>query len=320
MRYRLLVPRKPRIEFEGAVYHVIARGNRRLDIFHEDGDRIRYLGLIESYKARFSFRLYGYALMRNHVHLVLETGPAPLSRIMQGINQSYTQYYNRKYEKVGHLFQGRYKAILCDADAYLAALIRYVHLNPVRAGIVKVPEDYRWTGHRSYITARKDSLLDEETVLGMFSQRKGLARRLYREFVEASLGDGHDAMFYGAGGAPVIGDEEFEASIAKRVKRVEADHAGAPPASLDTVAAIAGEVAGVAVDEIRGRIRSAPLARARHIFMVAAVELGHRRAEIARYLGHDPTSISRRMTEAGRVRAEVRQVLGTIKEKQGDVS
>ena len=130
--------RKPRVEYDGAFYHVIVRGNQRQRTFHDDQDRISYLERLEHYRQRYGFRLFAYVLMSNHVHLLLETKSVPLSKIMQGIQFSYTQRYNRRHRKVGHLFQGRYKAILCDRDAYLLELVRYIHLNP---GRLKVPVD-----------------------------------------------------------------------------------------------------------------------------------------------------------------------------------
>src|SRR4030043_2258655 len=129
--------RKPRIEYEGTFYHIITRGNQRQRVFKRDDDFQKYISLISFYKVRYKYALYAYVLMSNHVHLLIETRENPLSKILQGINQSYTMYFNRKYGTVGHLFQGRYKAILCDKDAYLLTLIKYIHLNPVRAGMVR---------------------------------------------------------------------------------------------------------------------------------------------------------------------------------------
>lgn len=134
--------RKPRIEFPGGLYHIITRGNRRERVFLDDTDYKRYLDLLSRYHKRYNFLLYAYVLMLNHTHLLIEQNETPISKITQGINQSYTQYFSKRYQKVGHLFQGRYKALLCDKDGYLLAIIRYIHLNPVRARIVKMPGDY----------------------------------------------------------------------------------------------------------------------------------------------------------------------------------
>jgi REP element-mobilizing transposase RayT len=141
--------RKPRIEYAGAFYHIIVRGNQRQDIFLSDEDRREYLTRLSKYKEICGFNLYAYVLMGNHVHLLMETPRDRISRIMQRINLTYTQYFNRKYNKVGHLFQGRYTSYLCDKDEYLLALVRYIHLNPTHAGVrslfligVSITNDY----------------------------------------------------------------------------------------------------------------------------------------------------------------------------------
>lgn len=116
--------RKPRIEYEGALYHVITRGNQRQKIFRDKDDYLKYLEVLTHYKEQYGFYLYAYLLMSNHVHLLIETQEISLSKILQGINQKYTMYFNWRYRTVGHLFQGRYKAFLCDRDEYLLSLIK----------------------------------------------------------------------------------------------------------------------------------------------------------------------------------------------------
>lgn len=128
--------RRPRIEFPGAFYHVIVRGNQRQQIFHDEADYGKYLSLLSGYRERYQFKLFAYTLMGNHVDLLIESGETPLSKILQGLSQSYTQYYNRRWKTVGHLFQGRYKAILCDRDAYLLALVRYIPSFPHLEGVI----------------------------------------------------------------------------------------------------------------------------------------------------------------------------------------
>ena len=140
--------RKPRIEIAGGLYHVISRGNNRRKIFRSHDDYLKFTGLLQQQKSKLPFYLYAYCLMPNHVHLLIEMQDDPLSRIMQILLTSYSQYYNRRYRKIGHLFQGRYKSILCQTDRYLGELVRYIHLNPVRARIVKRPEDFEYSGHR----------------------------------------------------------------------------------------------------------------------------------------------------------------------------
>jgi len=176
--------RKPRVHFPGALYHVISRGNQRQDIFLDEKDLKTYLSYLSEYKIRYPFRLYAYALMKNHFHLLLEVEEIPLSKIMQSLLFRYTRYFNKRYGKVGHLFQGRYRAILCDKDAYLLELVRYIHLNPVRAKVVMESERYSWTGHLSYLGKVRDGLVEEDFVLGQFGHNKSLARRRYRQFIK----------------------------------------------------------------------------------------------------------------------------------------
>jgi REP element-mobilizing transposase RayT len=147
--------RKPRIEYEGAFYHVITRGNQKQKIFKDPLDYRKFLEILVSYKQRYHFYLYAYVLMSNHIHLLIETTDVPLSKIFQGVNQRYTMYYNRRYKTVGHLFQGRYKAILCDRDRYLLALLKYIHYNPLRAKIVESIDKYPWSSCRAYLAKNR---------------------------------------------------------------------------------------------------------------------------------------------------------------------
>ena len=126
--------RRPRVFAPGLLYHVIVRGNQRRKTFRSEDDYKAYLDRLEHYRAKFRLRIYAYCLMPNHAHLLLETGATPLAKFMQGLQQSYTQYFNRRYRKVGHLFQGRYKAIICDKEKYLLALLR-AFFAPIRPGI-----------------------------------------------------------------------------------------------------------------------------------------------------------------------------------------
>ena len=182
--------RRPRVYFPGALYHVIARGNQKQTVFFDDRDFRTYLSYLSEYKAKYSFYLYAFALMKNHCHLLLEVKEVSLSKIMQVLQFRYTRYFNKRYRKVGHLFQGRYKAILCDKETYLLELIRYIHLNPVRAGFVRDPKEFPWTGHMGYLGKGKENLIDSEMVLSQFSRKRSLARKQYRQFVSDGMGRG----------------------------------------------------------------------------------------------------------------------------------
>src|SRR4030042_35639 len=140
-----------RIEFPGALYHVTARGNARQDIFLDDDDRLLFCSVLERVVSRFHLLLHAYCLMNNHYHLLVETPEGNLSKGMRQINGVYTQQLNRRYNRVGHVLQGRYKAILVDKDNYLLELSRYVVLNPVRAGLVKQPSRWAWSSYHAMV-------------------------------------------------------------------------------------------------------------------------------------------------------------------------
>ena len=174
--------RKPRIEFPGAVYHVIVRGNNREDIFNKSEEKRRYLKTIEKYKKKYPFTIYAYVIMPNHVHLLIKVGETPLSKIMQGIQMVYTLYYNAKYDRVGHVFQQRYKAKLCDKEEYFLTLISYIHQNPVKAGLSK-DLMYFWSSHKDYLHPDKTDFVDSAFPLSLFDQNGVNATKKYQRFL-----------------------------------------------------------------------------------------------------------------------------------------
>ncbi|SPF44950.1 transposase (fragment) [Syntrophobacter sp. SbD1] len=161
-----------RIEYEGAFYHVTARGNERWKIFFMKKDYDKFKEYIEAAEINFGFILHAYVLMTNHYHLIVETPQKNLGRIMHYLNSSYTTYVNIKRKRNGHLFQGRYKAILVDKDNYLLELSRYVHLNPVRANMTQKPEDYPYSSYRSYVGDAAESIVNPDSVLRMLTPRR----------------------------------------------------------------------------------------------------------------------------------------------------
>ncbi len=181
----------PRFCFDGALYHVTARGNNREPIFLDERDYRQYLRLLRQYKDRFQFTLHAYALMPNHVHLILEPAvETTVSRVMQCLTIAYTKWFNRRYRRVGHVFQGRFHSKLIDKETYLLVASRYVHLNPVRANLVRQPADYPWSSYRAYHDPAQDPLrlTDTVAVLGLVSPGAQRPRDAYREFVEAPFG------------------------------------------------------------------------------------------------------------------------------------
>lgn len=184
------MPRPLRIIYEDAVYHVMNRGTARQQIFHSDADYLKFLILIGEAVRMWGIRVHAFSLMPNHYHLLIETPHANISRAMRHINGVYTQRYNRTRKRDGQLFRGRYKAILVEEDAYLVELLRYIHLNPVTAGIVKRPESHMWTSHKYYIGDNQFEWLTTDRLLGYFGKRKNLSRRKLHEFVLEGVPEG----------------------------------------------------------------------------------------------------------------------------------
>jgi len=171
-----------RLQAENSFYHITSRGNDRKPIYKSERDYGKFLEYLSVAKEKFKFYVHAYCLMINHYHLFIETSLPNISRIMQYINTAYTIYHNVKHKKSGHLFQGRYKSIIVEQDAYFTELTRYIHLNPVRAKIVNNPADYRWSSYKAYIKGKSDGYVDIDRVKEFIDMK--LAD--YRGFVEAS--------------------------------------------------------------------------------------------------------------------------------------
>ncbi len=181
--------RPQRIEYPGALYHVTSRGNEKGSIFWEDRDRRKFLSLIGAAHQRYDILIHAYLLMRNHYHLLIETPRGNLARVMHDLNSVYTGYANAVRKRTGHLLQGRYKAILVEKDRYLLELSRYIHLNPVRAGLVESPEQYAWSGvHYLCGDAAAPAWFDADFTLRMFAESRRDARIAYREFLRQGIG------------------------------------------------------------------------------------------------------------------------------------
>jgi putative transposase len=212
--------RKPRIHYAGAVYHVIVRGNARQQVFSETADYLRFLRFIGEGVKKYNHRIHAFCLMPNHIHMAVQVGDISLSRIMQSLCFRYTQWVNRRNDRVGHLFQGRYKAVLVNADSYLLELVRYIHLNPVRAGMVKSPEEYLWSGHPAYLGEKKLPWLTTEWVLSRFSSTRSRAVNGYREFVHEDIEGGHREEFHRGtkGERRVLGEDNFIEEIFRKTK------------------------------------------------------------------------------------------------------
>jgi len=198
-----------RIEYPGALYHVTSRGNRRAQVFTDDEDRGKFLKILADVNRRFETRCHAYCLMGNHYHLVMETPRANLSAAMRQLNGVYTQRYNWLHTKVGHVFQGRYEAIIIQRDAHLLEAARYVVLNPVRAGIARRPEDWPWSSYSATAgLAEPRPCLETNWLLGQFGGEVAGARRRYVDFVLDAPDIDLKAQ---AVSGMVLGSEEFAA-------------------------------------------------------------------------------------------------------------
>ena len=179
--------REPRIHYPGAVYHVTSRGNNRQVIFNSEADYKRFLVILNTVKGKVPFLIYAYCLMPNHIHLLIKVDHDPLSNIIQRILTSYVLRFNKIYKRQGHLFQARYHTIICDRDSYLLELVRYIHLNPVRAGLVKNPSDWKWSGHNGYVGRYDDRLLEVNPILSQLSSTSETAQNNYLQFLKDGI-------------------------------------------------------------------------------------------------------------------------------------
>ena len=230
-----------RIEFPDALYHVTARGDRREDIFEDDHDRQAFLQTLAAVVQQFNWLCYAWCLMDNHYHLLIQTPDANLSKGMRQLNGVFTQTSNRRHHRVGHLFQGRFKAILVDSDAYLLELARYVVLNPVRARLVKKPGDWPWSSYRASIgQVPADSFLAIDGLLAQFAKRRSVAQARYAQFVSEGIKSA--SPWQQLKGQVFLGDVQFvermQASIAKRQRRdvqIPIAHRRPPPPPLKEI-------------------------------------------------------------------------------------
>jgi len=291
--------RKPRIVYPGALYHVILRGNNGQTIFFDDKDRIRFYLLLQEGIERFGYRVHGFCLMTNHVHLAIQTGEISLSRILQNISFRYTRWVNWHQKRSGHLFQGRYKAVLLDADVYLKELVRYIHLNPVRAGIVNEPQDYGWSGHGAYLGLETIPWLTTDWVLSQFSKKLSLARKGYKSFVHEGKKGSHQEEYHKGTeiDSRILGDDDFiDRVLDREPKRPR------PKVNLEK---IIGEICRYFHLEekdffVKGKDHKLSEARGMAAWLVLELGVGTL-AELSKRMGRDVTTLS-----AGAKRLQIR--------------
>ncbi len=230
-----------RIEFEGALYHVTSRGDRREAIYEDDADRAQFIEVLGQVATDFNWVVHAWCLMTNHYHLMVETPDGNLSKGMRQLNGVFTQYSNRRHRRTGHLFQGRYKAILVDRDSYLLELARHVVLNPVRARMKKDPGAWPWSSYRAMVgAAPAPPWLATDGLLAAFGRRRAEARRRYMKFV--ADGVGAEPIWTHLNRQVFLGDNEFVCRMQAYVDlddevNVPRAHRRPPPPSLEAIAA-----------------------------------------------------------------------------------
>jgi putative transposase len=281
--------RAVRLEGEGAVYHVIVRGNERRAVFRDDVDREAYLERLSKVRERFGFRVLAFCLMGNHVHLAIERGATVLSRVMLTLQSAYAQSFNRRHGRVGHLFQGRYKAFLVQKDRHLLALVRYIHENPVKAGLVVRANEYEWSSDRYYRRGKGPDWLDLDVVLPLFGRGRKVAVARYRRFMgEKDAEPYEDLKTYAQA---IKGDEAFAQRALERAGRKTVARMGLTERG---VASVVGKACGFSGEELRGTGRHRPQSRARILSAyLARAEGGISIARMARFFGREESTMVR---------------------------
>lgn len=309
--------RKARVELEGGLYHLITRGNNRQTIFHCDDDYQKFLSLLEIQKHKLPYFLYAYCLMSNHVHLLIERQADSIGRIMHRVLTGYGQYYNRRYRKVGHVLQGRHNAILCQSDRYLSELVRYIHLNPVRAKMVRKPESYKYSSHRKYLGMEAAGIVDVDPVLRHFGARKNVARDHFRQFVMAGIKHGHRDEFYQADEGRILGTEEFvDATIHRLGETTRAAKAGKQKLVMRTrefdAAALLVAVeksCGISKDKFCGPGKSSEVIKAKEVLILVGRKAGASVKTLADLTGISSSAVSRRHDAALNKQREHREMI-----------
>ncbi|MEK7857738.1 MAG: transposase [Elusimicrobiota bacterium] len=257
------------------MFHITVRGNDKQDIFLDDADRRDFLNRLKETKAQRPFTLYAYCLMSNHFHLLLEVDDCPTSVVMQKLLTGYSQHFNSRHGHVGHVFQGRFTDRLCQRDSYFLALIRYIHLNPVRAGMVQKADDWPWSSHGEYSGRRQDRLVDTRTPLGCFGYEEIPAQTGYAEFMSVT-----DAVLP----VPKNPQAPIYKNQFKPLGRTK---------TLESLGVETARLSGVSIDILRGASRLRSLRTARRLFVRLALQQGFTAAESGVFLNRSATTVSR---------------------------
>jgi putative transposase len=305
--------RRARHSSPGAIYHVMIRGNNGQSIFSSDVDRSRFCLLMQEGVERYGYRILAFCFMSNHVHLALQLGDVSLSKICQNLSFRYTKFYNRKHKTIGHLFQGRFRSILVDGNNYLRKLIRYIHLNPVRAKIVDDPLHFPWSSHQAYLMQKEFTWLARDAGLQFFGDSRHEALERYHSFVLAGIGLDDGIDFKKGMATGVIGDDLFIESVRQE--------SGSPNASEDKLLEVSLTQLLEAVadwykikvetfpvlgnDRKASRIRAVAAHLARSIQGVSLKEVADVCCRAANSMSQVATSLEAQMLKSERLKSEV---------------
>ena len=330
------MPRQPRLDAPNTLHHVMVRGIERTALFHDDADRADFVARVAPLVAGGALTVYAWALLPNHAHLLLRTGQRPLPRSMRSFLTGYAGAFNRRHHRVGHLFQNRYKSIVVEEEPYLLELVRYLHLNPVRAKVVsdlRALARYPWSGHSAILGTVPRRWQDTATVLAHFGPTRRRAVAAYEAFVAAGLPQGRRPEFQGGGlvrshggwaavtatrrtgalgqaDARILGTGAF---VAAMLREGPEPPAGRMPSRvpLETLAARLAASLGVAVLALFGGTQTQAAVTARHLLAYVWVELlGRRASDLARAIGQTRGNVSlaaqRGAVHAARWAAQIR--------------
>lgn len=322
------MPRQARLDVPGALHHIMVRGIDKSNIFRDSEDKARFLERLGQNVQNAQCSIYAWVLMDNHVHLLFRSGQDGISAVMRKLLTWYAQYFNRRHRRKGHLFENRYKSILCDEDNYLLALVRYIHLNPVRAKIIQTMAEldkYPWSGHRAIIEGTKYPWMDTGTVLVQFGGTKRKAVKEYQRFMHEGVDQGHDPQFSGGGLVRSLGGWSSVLSMRRKALKEETDerilgsgdfvHRVIKEAEDKSLRQMKLKRSGLTLIKIieqeckKGRIsrkelesgsRRAKVSQTRALVARRGMqELGLSAAEIARHLGVATSSITRAIGKMG---------------------
>ena len=327
------MPRQARIDIPGALHHIIGRGIERRKIFQDDTDREDFVGRLGDVLRETATPCLAWALIPNHFHLLLVTGAVPVATVMHRLLTGYAVNYNRRHHRHGHLFQNRYKSILCQEEPYLLELVRYIHLNPQRAQIVTNLEEldhYRYSGHSALMGKRKRDWQDTDKVLALFANRPSPALSGYRQFVEegiemgrrpeltggglirsaggwVALKSGREGRDQTTGDERILGEGEFVESVLKEAEEniERRQRLQAQGYDFQKVVSRAGELIGLNVEEVIKPGKQPQRVQARSLVCYwAVIELGLVGTSVAKMLGMSQPAVSKAVQRGGRLAAD----------------